>query len=238
MFLLSVKVWRGKADGQFMTYRVPCHDEQTVLDVVMHIQRHIDPTLSYRHACRVGKCGSCAVTVNGVARWACRTQAIRVRQGERLEIAPLSHLPVVKDLVTDMQPFFDKWQEAGGLFQGRATRRQPLAAAAPRPQPHAPPAVDASECIACGICYASCDVVAWRPDYLGPAALNRAWALINDARDTAFATRLRAVAGGAGCLRCHTHTSCTEHCPKGLDPAAAIAGLKRATALATLKKEL
>ncbi len=230
MPLLNVKVWRGSADGQFVAYQVPCRDEQTVLDLVMHIQRRIDPTLSYRHACRVGKCGSCAMTVNGVARWACRTQAIRVARDAALEIAPLSHLPVIKDLVTDMLPFFDKWQQAGGPFQGRATRRQPLNAA--------PVQDSASECIGCAICHASCDVVASRPDYLGPAALHHAWTLINDSRDTASARRLGAVAGDAGCLGCHAHTSCSERCPKGLDPAAAIAALKRVTALALLRKEL
>lgn len=236
MPLLNVKVWRGTADGRFVAYQVPCRDEQTVLDLVMHIQRRIDPTLSYRHACRIGKCGSCAVAINGVARWACRTQAIRVTDDGELEIAPLSHLPVIKDLVTDMQPFFDKWQQAGGPFQGGATRRQPLAVVPPRLQ--RPPQKADDECIGCGICHASCDVVAWRADYLGPAALHRAWALVHDGRDTALARRLRAVAGDAGCLSCHGHTACSARCPKGLDPAAAITGLKRMTALALLRRTL
>jgi fumarate reductase iron-sulfur subunit len=94
------------------------------------------------------------------------------------------------------------------------------------------------ECIGCGVCYASCDVVAWNPGYLGPAALNRAWTLVNDVRDAARAERLRAVAGDAGCHTCHTHLSCTERCPKQLSPTASIAGLKRATAGALLKGEL
>jgi fumarate reductase iron-sulfur subunit len=99
--------------------------------------------------------------------------------------------------------------------------------------------VDAGiECIGCGVCYASCDVVTWRPDYLGPAALNRAWTLMNDERDIEGAARLRAVAGDAGCHSCHTQGSCTERCPKALAPTAGIAGLKRLAAKAAMKGEL
>jgi fumarate reductase iron-sulfur subunit len=94
------------------------------------------------------------------------------------------------------------------------------------------------ECIGCGVCYASCDVVGWRTDYLGPAALNRAWTLLNDVRDATRPERLRAVAGDAGCLSCHTHISCTERCPKHLSPTASIAGLKRATVAAALNGEM
>ena len=83
------------------------------------------------------------------------------------------------------------------------------------------------ECIGCAVCYASCDVVTWNQDYLGPAALNRAWTLVNDARDGARGERLDAVAGDAGCHSCHSTRSCTERCPKQIDPSGAIAGLKR-----------
>ena len=93
-------------------------------------------------------------------------------------------------------------------------------------------------CIGCGVCYSSCDVVGWKPDYLGPAALNRAFTLVNDVRDGAGDERLRAVGGDAGCQACHTHQSCTERCPKHLTPTASIAGLKRLVALAVVKGRL
>ena len=94
---LKVKVWRGKEEGEFATYEVPRLESQTVLDVVTYIQRKLEPGLSYRYACRVGMCGSCAMTVNGVARWTCRTHVAKVAANGKLEIAPLSNLPVVKD---------------------------------------------------------------------------------------------------------------------------------------------
>ncbi|OOG27692.1 succinate dehydrogenase/fumarate reductase iron-sulfur subunit [Thioalkalivibrio denitrificans] len=234
---LTVRVWRGDEQGGFQTFEVPRLESQTVLDVVSHIQRQLDPTLAYRFACRVGMCGSCAMTVNGKARWTCRTHVAKVAADGNLELAPLAHLPVVRDLVTDMSAFFDKWARARGQFHPTATRKDPFA----RIRPDSAQRINADagiECIGCGVCYASCDVVQWRPDYLGPAALNRAWTLVNDERDGAQAERLRAVAGDAGCHACHTHLSCTERCPKHISPTAGIAGLKRAAMKAALRGDL
>ncbi|MFO1330064.1 MAG: 2Fe-2S iron-sulfur cluster-binding protein [Rubrivivax sp.] len=236
---LDVRIWRGRGDqGDFVAYRVPRRDSQTVLDVVTFVQRQLEPTLAYRFACRVGMCGSCAMTVNGQARWTCRTHVSRVVGADgRLEIAPLAQLPVIRDLATDMSGFFDKWAQARGRFQGNSTRGDDFA----RVRPDTPErrAADAGiECIGCGVCYGSCDVVAWRPEFLGPAALNRAWTLVNDVRDTERRERLRAVAGDAGCHSCHTQGSCSERCPKQIAPTLSIAGLKRVAARAAVKGEL
>ena len=238
---LQVRVWREAPEqeqGNFISYEVPRTPSQTVLDVVTHIQRKLDPSLSYRFSCRVGMCGSCAMTVNGLPRWTCRTHVDKVVGADsRLEIGPLANLPVIKDLTTDMREFFDKWAQAKGSFQGTKTRQDDFAVVAPASKQRA--AANAGiKCIGCGVCSASCDVVAWRPDYLGPAALNRAWTLANDVRDTAQTERLRAVAGDAGCHVCHTQGSCSERCPKQIEPTAGIAGLKRMVARAAVRGEL
>ena len=234
---MHVRVWRGQESGHFQEFEVPRLESQTVLDVVTHIQRRLDPTLSYRFACRVGMCGSCAMAVNGKARWTCRTHVATVAEGDRLEIGPLHNLPVVKDLVTDMALFFDKWARAKGEFRGERKRTDDFARV--KPDSRERMLVDeAIECIGCGVCYSSCDVVTWNPDYLGPAALNRAWTLANDVRDVARRERLAAVAGDAGCHACHTQMSCTERCPKFLSPTKSIAGLKRLVLAAALKREL
>jgi fumarate reductase iron-sulfur subunit len=171
-------------------------------------------------------CGSCAMTVNGVPRWTCRTHVDKVIRRDGLEVSPLKNLPVIRDLVTDMREFFDKWARAKGEFGGSKSRRNQFEKVIPDSAERK--AVDAGiECIGCGVCYAACDVVAWNPDYLGPAALNRAWTLVEDQRDVKSNERLRAVAGDAGCHACHTHMSCTERCPKGISPTAGISGLKR-----------
>ena len=225
---LRVAVWRGGASGGYQSFEVPRRASQTVLDVVTYIQRELDPTLAYRFACRVGMCGSCAMTVNGKARWTCRTHVDKVAADGALEIRPLANLPVVRDLVADMREFFDKWARAKGQFAARSTREDPFARIDPRSRQRRE-ADAAIECIGCGVCYASCDVVAWNRDYLGPAALNRAWTLVNDPRDAAQRERLEAVATDAGCHACHTMMTCTELCPKSLSPTRSIAGLKRAS---------
>ncbi|MHA1153678.1 MAG: succinate dehydrogenase/fumarate reductase iron-sulfur subunit [Alphaproteobacteria bacterium] len=212
---LDVSIWRsgdpGGARGGFVRYRVP-------------------PALAYRFACRVGMCGSCAMTVNGRPRWTCRSHVGKVAPSGRLEIAPLANLPVIRDLATDMTGFFEKWQRVGGRFAPSASRADPPA----RVDPESPARQTADagiECINCGVCYGACDVVRAWPDYLGPAALNRAWTLINDERHGDVPGVLRAAAQDGGCHGCHTQGSCTTHCPVGLDPSAAIAGLKRRTLL-------
>ncbi len=216
---------------------MPREASQTVLDVVTYIQRALDPTLAYRFACRVGMCGSCAMMVNGVPRWTCRTHVDKVAGSGMLELAPLRNLPVIRDLVADMREFFDKWARAKGEFRGRSTREDDFAKVRPDSAPRLQ--ADAGiECIGCGVCYAACDVVKWNPDYLGPAALNRAWTLINDVRGKENLERLRAVAGDAGCHACHSHVSCTERCPKHISPTAAIAGLKREVTKAVLHGDL
>jgi fumarate reductase iron-sulfur subunit len=237
MSTLRVRVWRGGESGHYQDFEVPRLESQTVLDVVTHIQRKLDPTLSYRFACRVGMCGSCAMTVNGKARWTCRTHVATVSEAGELEIGPLRNLPIVKDLVTDMTAFFDKWARAQGQFRGERNRTDDFARV--RPESRERKLVDeAIECIGCGVCYSSCDVVTWNPDYLGPAALNRAWTLVNDTRDTAQRERIAAVAGDAGCHACHTQMSCTERCPKFLSPTKSIAGLKRLVLSAAMKGDL
>jgi len=234
---LRVEVWRGTDSGAFQAFGVPRRLNQTVLDVVTEIQRDQDPTLSYRFACRVGMCGSCAMVVNGRPRWTCRTRVSEaVTADGKLQLEPLRNFTVVKDLTVDMAAFFDKWRDAKGQFEPGEpqTDFQVVPPATPERQ-----AADAGiECIGCGVCYSACDVVKWNPDYLGPAALNRAWTLVQDERDVAGAARLRAVAGDAGCHACHTHMSCTERCPKSISPTASIAGLKRAVAKAALGGKL
>ena len=231
---MKVRVKRGES---YQEFEVPRQPSQTVLDVVTYIQRYLDPTLAYRFACRVGMCGSCAMTVNGVPRWTCRTHVDKVLEKDQITVGPLRNLPVIRDLVVDMREFFDKWARAKGEFRGRQTKADDFAKVEPQSAQRV--LVDKGiECIGCGVCYAACDVVKWNPDYLGPAALNRAWTLINDVREEKNLERLRAVTGDAGCHACHSHVSCTERCPKHLSPTAAIAGLKRAVAKAVLQGDL
>ncbi|OED38538.1 fumarate reductase [Chromatiales bacterium (ex Bugula neritina AB1)] len=228
---IAVTVQRGSPDSTDLltdTFDVPAYKSQTVLDVVSWIQQHADPTLSYRFACRVGMCGSCAMMVNGVPRWTCRTHMSKVLVDNAVEIAPLRNLPVIKDLVVDMDPFFDKWVAAEGVHHTALTRDDPIrninSGSESRRQADA-----GIECINCSVCYAACDTVAGNDNYLGPAALQRAWTLLNDTKDEGREKILTAVSDKGGCHNCHSMGSCAVYCPNELDPMSAIAGLKRET---------
>ncbi len=209
---IEVSLWRGGADGRYQAYEVPLRENQTVLDVVTWVQRNADATLSYRFACRVGMCGSCAMTVNGRPRWTCRAHVSKLATSGRLTIGPLENLPVIKDLATDMTPFFEKWRSAKGAFAPSKTRTEPIERIAPD-SPARLAADAAIECINCGVCYAA-------------------------ERDAGNGPRLAAVASDGGCHACHSHQSCQEHCPVALNPTASIAGLKRRTIEAYLRGEI
>jgi fumarate reductase iron-sulfur subunit len=226
---LDVSIWRGDcAGGTFESFKVPNQESQTILDVVVWIQQNLDPSLAYRYACRVGMCGSCAMMVNGKPRWTCRTHVKKVARDNRIEVAPLQNLPVIKDLATDMDPFFAKWVQAEGVFHPTKTRDEEIVRINPTDDPRLR-ADAAIECINCAVCYAACDTVQANPEYLGPAALNRAWTLVNDAKDGKRVDILDAVSQGGGCHNCHSQGSCAKFCPNELSPITSIAGLKRQT---------
>jgi fumarate reductase iron-sulfur subunit len=160
----------------------------------------------------------------------------KVLKGDIIEIAPLRNLPVIKDLVTDMADFFNKWVQAEGVFYPSKTRHDPVE----HIKPTSLARIVASagiECINCAVCYAGCDVVSSNHAYLGPAALNRAWTLVNDERDCGNKERLQAVSAEGGCYNCHSHQSCATYCPNDLNPTASIAGLKRETLKTLFRRE-
>lgn len=216
---IAVRV-RRSAEGDTGEFVVSVSDPVTVLDVLRQIQRAHDASLAFRYSCRVAMCGTCGVRVDGRSRLACRT--VLAPEVDRVEIAPLAGLPVVRDLIVDMRPFWDAWTRVRPWFV-------PL-------DPGAPPAVEGRDaelvdgtlgCISCGVCYSTCEVAGSGSDYLGPAALNRALALVADPRDAATNARLDVVGGRGGVDRCHYVGGCTAACPVGLDPLRSIVELRR-----------
>lgn len=211
----------------------------TVLDGLLHIQRHLDRTLTFRFNCRAGMCGSCAVRVNGTERLACSTRLSAV-PGATVTVDPLRYLPAIQDLMVDMEPFFEAWRAVQPAFKPAEDATASGATRAPaRIAPDAPErrAIDPHrECISCGICYSACDVVGLSPGFLGPAAMTRAFCLVHDSRGADADARLEILDSERGCWRCHTHGTCANLCPKGLDPTLAIEEIKRMLARRALKK--
>jgi fumarate reductase iron-sulfur subunit len=135
-----------------------------------------------------------------------------------------------------MDPFFDKWLAAEGMHHGGLTRDDPIAPVDAKSDARVE-ADSGIECINCSVCYAACDTVSGNSSYLGPAALQRSWTLLNDAKDDGRVAILKAVSGHGGCHNCHSMGSCTIYCPNELDPMSAIAGLKRETVKSIFKGE-
>lgn len=224
----------GGTPRRLQTYDVPEEERMTVLDGLLHIQRHLDRTLAFRFNCRAAMCGSCAVRVNGVERLACSTRLSAIPDAA-VTVEPLRHLPVIEDLMLDMEPFFDAWRAVQPAFAPRtADALEPARIAPDSPERRAIAAH--RECISCGICYSACDVVGLAPGFLGPAAMTRAFCLVHDSRGAGGDTRLNVLDSERGCWRCHTHGSCATLCPKGLDPTLAIEEIKRMLARRAVRR--
>ena len=195
-----------------------------VLDALIYIKNEIDPTLTFRRSCREGVCGSCAMNIGGTNTLAC-TRAINELRGT-IAVYPLPHMQVRKDLVPDLRHFYAQY-----------------ASIKPWLQTDSPPPPDAErlqsiterdkldglyECVLCACCSTSCPSYWWNSDrYLGPASLLQAYRWIIDSRDENTGERLDALEDPFRLYRCHTIMNCTNTCPKGLNPAKAIAEIKK-----------
>jgi succinate dehydrogenase / fumarate reductase iron-sulfur subunit/fumarate reductase iron-sulfur subunit len=215
-----LRVRRSPADDE--SFAVTARDPVTVLDLLCEIQRAHDPSLGFRYSCRVAMCGTCAIRVDGRSALAC--QSVIHPEVDSIEIAPLAGLPVIRDLIVDTRPFWRQWARVRPWFVPRSTGRNERVPVGSEDDRELSRTLG---CIACGACYSSCEIAGRQSDYLGPAALNRALALIADPRDGGNEERLAAVAGAGGVDRCHYVGACTSACPIGLDPARSIGRLRR-----------
>jgi len=221
------KIYRWSPDEQknprMDTYYVNRDDcGPMVLDALIWIKSNIDSTLTFRRSCREGICGSCSMNIDGVNTLAC-TRGMDEIDGT-VKIYPLPHMPVVKDLVPDLTTFYAQ----------HASIQPYLQTVSPTPQrewkqsePERGKLDGLYECILCACCTTSCPSYWWNGDrYLGPAALLQAARWLKDSRDEQTGERLDFLEDPFRLYRCHTIMNCTKACPKGLNPAKAIANLK------------
>jgi succinate dehydrogenase / fumarate reductase iron-sulfur subunit len=195
-----------------------------VLDALIKIKNEIDTTLTFRRSCREGICGSCAMNIDGTNTLACLKAIDDIRRPVR--IYPLPHLPVIKDLVPDLTHVTAQYRSIEPWLQS---------ASAPSPDRERPQSVAERdrldglwECILCFCCSTACPSYWWNGDrYLGPAVLLQAYRWIADSRDERSGERLDALEDPFRLYRCHTIMNCTRTCPKGLNPAKAIAEIKK-----------
>ncbi len=225
--LFHIYRWNPDDDGnpRMDSFEVDLdHCGPMVLDAIIKIKNEIDPTLTFRRSCREGICGSCAMNIDGTNTLAC-TKPITEVKGD-VKIYPLPHLPVVKDIVPDMTHFYAQYAAIRPWISTQSAAppdRERLQSQADREK------LDGLyECILCACCSTSCPSYWWNGDrYLGPAILLQAYRWLADSRDEATGERLDELEDPFRLYRCHTIMNCTRTCPKGLNPAKAIAEIKK-----------
>ncbi|WP_455211586.1 succinate dehydrogenase iron-sulfur subunit [Kaarinaea lacus] len=194
-----------------------------LLDALLKIKSTQDETLSFRHSCGEGVCGSDGMNINGTNGLSCITPLSQLKQP--VEVRPLPGLPVVRDLIVDMAQFYQQY---------RAVKPY-LIVHDPEPEierlqsPQDRDKLDGLyECILCACCSTACPSFWWNPDkFRGPAALLQSWRFLADSRDQATTQRLRELEGAYKVFRCHTIMNCVNVCPKGLNPTKAIGDIKK-----------
>lgn len=237
------KKWAAKSGARMKTFKIYRYDPEAggqptwdtyeidlddcgpmILDALFKIKNEIDPTLAFRRSCREGVCGSCAMNIGGRNTLAC-TKGIDEVAGKTISISPLPHLPVVRDLVPDLSNFYAQY----------ASIEPWLHTSTPEPEkewtqsPEDRDRLDGYyECILCASCSTSCPSYWWNGDrYLGPAVLLQAYRWLVDSRDESTSERLDNLEDPFKLYRCHTIMNCANVCPKGLNPAKAIAETKK-----------
>ncbi|MEZ5921208.1 MAG: succinate dehydrogenase iron-sulfur subunit [Parvularculaceae bacterium] len=210
-------------------YEIDMSGVSMVLDALIKIKNEIDPTLSFRRSCREGVCGSCAMNINGANTLACTKGMDELGPGE-VSVYPLPHQPVMRDLVTDLSNFFEQHAYIEPFLRADASNREKEFLQSPEQREK----LDGLyECILCACCSTSCPSYWWNGDkdngeeYLGPAALLQAYRWLADSRDEETNDRLNRLEDEFKLYRCHTIMNCAQVCPKGLNPAKAIAEIKK-----------
>jgi succinate dehydrogenase / fumarate reductase, iron-sulfur subunit len=225
---VGLKIWRydsSTGERALKEYEIDAPEEATLLDVLDLIKDRHDGTLAYRKSCRMMICGSCGMRMDGAAVLACKTRMVDVVQAGRVPvISAMGNLPIVKDLVVDMSPFWDKFHAVQPYLQPGYDRPEDGREYRIKPEQMSPIHKE-SLCINCGCCVSECNAMESDPEFLGPQALAKGMRFVGDPRDAATIERLESLNSEHGiwdCTRCYF---CNERCPKGVDPRDAIAKL-------------
>jgi len=215
----------GDTEPHWEDYQVSVLPTDRVLDALHLVKWEQDGTLTFRRSCGHGVCGSDAMRINGRNRLACKVLVKDVDPTKPIRIEPIKGLPVLKDLVVDMEPFFDAYRAVMPFLvsDGSAPTRERLQTQEQRDRYD-----DTTKCILCAACTTSCPVFWTDGQYFGPAAIVNAHRFIFDSRDDAAETRLEILNEREGVWRCRTTFNCTEACPRGIEVTKAIQEVKRA----------
>ena len=209
----------------YETYTLEAHETDRVLDLLEVVKGHTDGTLSFRRSCAHGVCGSDALRINGRNHLACKTLVRDV--GTKITVEPLLGLKVIKDLIVDMEPFFDNYKKVLPWFINDSPLPEGGRERLQSPEQRAR-FDETTKCILCAACTTSCPSFWGGEEYLGPAALVTAHRFIFDSRDEAADQRMHVTTETDGIARCHTVFNCTMACPREIEITKAIGELKMA----------
>ena len=208
----------------FEDYKLELDPSDSVLDGLIKIRETLDDSLTLRCSCRGAICGSCGMRINGHATLACKTKVLSVASSTgTIEVEPMNNMPVIKDLVTDMSPFWEKIRQVQPWL--RPADPAPVAEylAPPESMNHL---AGVMSCIMCGVCVSDCTVLEVDKTFVGPAALAKAYRFVADPRDTITPLRLNALNQPSGMWDCTRCMECIQVCPKGVGPMDRIMALR------------
>ncbi len=212
-------------DAKWESYQVTAEGTDRVLDALHKVKWDLDGSLTFRRSCAHGVCGSDAMRINGKNRLACKSLIKDLNPSQPITVEPIKGLPVLKDLVVDMEPFFDAYRSVMPFLvtTGNEPTRERLQSQADRDRFD-----DTTKCILCAACTTSCPVYWTDGQYFGPQAIVGAHRFIFDSRDEGTDQRLDILNDKEGVWRCRTTFNCTEACPRGIEVTKAIQEVKRA----------
>ena len=227
---VTIKIFRYNPEkderGHHETYKIEADANDRVLDVLEHIKGKTDGSLSFRRSCAHGVCGSDAMRINGRNMLACKTLVRDV--GDKITVEPLLGLKVAKDLIVDMEPFFDNYKKMLPYFINESPLPENGRERLQSPEQRAR-FDESTKCIMCAACTTSCPSYWASDEYYGPAAIVAAHRFIFDSRDEGASERLEVLSDTNGTVRCHTAYNCTNACPRDIQITKAIGELKMAT---------
>ncbi|MEK9944193.1 MAG: succinate dehydrogenase iron-sulfur subunit, partial [Gammaproteobacteria bacterium] len=214
---LEINIYRFNAETDAFPYMQTFNFTKPERDIMvlelLNLLKEQDPTISYRRSCREGVCGSDGMNINGKNGLACITPLSQVLKGNKLDLRPLPGLPVIRDLVVDMEEFYAQYEKIKPFLQNDSTPPEIERLQSPEDRDK----LDGLyECILCACCSTSCPSFWWNPDkFVGPAALLQAYRFIADTRDSRTEERLEALSDPFSVYRCHGIMNCVSVCPKG-----------------------
>ncbi len=212
------------------TFKLEVEKTDRVLDLLEKVKGYEDGTLSFRRSCAHGVCGSCAMRINGSNRLACKT-LVQDLSSNKITVEPILGMPVLKDMIVDMDPFFDSYKKVMPYFinDEPAPAQERIQSVEERERFD-----DTTKCILCGACTSSCPSFWANGEYLGPAAIVNAHRFIFDSRDRGAAERLQILNDQFGVYRCRTIFNCTLACPRDIQITQALGEVKKAIATGSL----